>query len=129
MPKPTAAANAAPMPAPKVPHYADALSFMALRKPRGSGIDHWAVSPTGHYSADYETGERLAGEFLTFIGTYPTVCHSTLLTCVLRDMIDHAVAGQGWSGVHAGFARGVTRYAMATARIVVSQMDGEATHA
>ncbi|MFG1341363.1 hypothetical protein [Xanthobacter autotrophicus] len=129
MPKPTAAANAAPLPAPKVPHYADALSFMALRKPRGSGTDHWVVSPTGHYSADYETGERLAGEFLTFIGTYPTVGHSTLLTCVLKAMIEHAVAGQGWSGVHAGFASGVNQYAMAVARIIASPNAEEATHA
>ncbi|MFG1421722.1 hypothetical protein [Roseixanthobacter liquoris] len=129
MPRPTAPANAASLRAPKAPRYHDALSFMERRKPQGSGIDHWVVSPTGNYSADYETGESLAVEFLTFIGTYPTVCHSTLLTCVLRDMIDHAVAGQGWSGVHAGFAHGVSQYAMATARVIVSRMGGEATHA
>lgn len=129
MPHPTAAASAAPLRDPKGPLCANALSFMALRKPRGSGIDHWMVSPTGNYSADYETGERLSVEFLTFLGTYPTVGHSTLLTCVLKDMIGHAVAGQGWSGVHAGFARGVAEYAMATACIVVSQMGGEVPHA
>ncbi|MET3355931.1 UNVERIFIED_ORG: hypothetical protein ABID33_003858 [Xanthobacter viscosus] len=129
MPKPTAAANAAPLPAPKVPHYAAALSFMALRKPRGSGIDHWVVSPTGHYGADLETGERLADEFLAFIGAHPTVGHSTLLPCVIRDMIDHAVAGQRWSGVHAGFVRGVNQYAMAAARIIASSSAEEATHA
>lgn len=40
----------------KVPHHADVLSFMKRRKPRGTGINYWAVKPSGNYSRDYETG-------------------------------------------------------------------------
>ena len=48
----------------EVPHHADVLSFMKWRKPKGSGINNWAVEPSGDYSKDCEAGCSLAREYL-----------------------------------------------------------------
>jgi hypothetical protein len=102
-------------PAPKEPHPADDLSFMKRRRPKGGGIDYWLINPTGNYSADCEAGRKLADEYLAYIGEHPTNGNTTLLTCIVHEMIDRAIAGQKWSGVHVGFLASVNRYAMATA--------------
>lgn len=99
-------------------HPADDLSFFKLRKPKGTGIDYWDVTPSGNYGADCNTGTALAEEYLAYIGANPTVGNGTLLTCIVREMIDQAKAGQPWSGVHVGFLAEVNRYAMAAARVV-----------
>lgn len=101
---------------PNVPHHADTLSFMKKRKPRGSGIDHWAVKPSGKYGEDCEAGKRLAAEYLTHLGNYPTEGNATLLGCIVRDMIEHAAAGEPWNGVQTGFLIEVNRFAMSTAK-------------
>jgi hypothetical protein len=108
------------VPEPKVSHqspthHADSLSFMRVRKPKGTGIDYWLVSPTGNYTDDCEVGRKLADEYLAYIGEHPTNGNTTLLTCIVREMIDRAIAGQKWSGTHVGFLAGVNRYAMAMA--------------
>ena len=100
----------------------DALSFIKGRKPKGGGHDYWSVLPSGNYPADCETGRFLATEYLTFIGNYPTVGNATLLNCIVREMVEKATIGKGWSGVHLGFIRTVNEFAMATA--VMAQARG-----
>lgn len=99
------------------PPGSDELSFVTKRKPRGTGFDYWNVKPTGSYEADCETGKALADEYLAFIGAYPTYGNATLLTCIVRDMIDQAKAGASWSGMHVGFLARVNRCAMAMANL------------
>jgi hypothetical protein len=95
----------------KVPHHADVLSFMKRRKPKGSGIDYWAVKSSGSYSRDYETGRVLGGEYLAFIGRYPTVGNATLLNCIVREMAERGQIG----GLEIGFLRCVNEHAMVAA--------------
>lgn len=103
------------------PHHADDLSFMRRRRPKGSGIDYWVVAPVapkigvGGYTADCETGRRLADEYLSYIGKHPTYGNATLLTCIVHEMIDRAKAGEGWSGINVGFLSQINRHAMAMA--------------
>ena len=94
----------------------DALSFVKRRKPKGGGgFDYWSISSSGNYSADCDEGKAFAAEYLTFIGKNPTVGNATLLNCIVREMVEHASSGKGWSGVHLGFIRTINEYAMATA--------------
>jgi hypothetical protein len=111
----------------KGPHYVDALTFMR-RKPRGDrfgGIDHWVVEPTEDGEADREKGHALAAAYLDFIGTYHTVCHGTLLSCIVNDMVLRAVRrgvdpDRPWKAlgrIEAAFLHDVNQYAMAAAMI------------
>lgn len=100
----------------KVPHHADVLSFMKRRKPRGTGIDYWAVKSSGNYSRDYELGRALGREYLAFIGRYPTNGNATLLNCIVRDMADRGRVG----GLEFGFLNCVNEYAMFAASTVAS---------
>ncbi|WP_292529478.1 hypothetical protein [Methylocystis sp.] len=100
----------------KVPHYVDVLSFMKRRKPKGTGIDCWAVKPSGSYSRDYETGRALGREYLAFIGRYPTNGNATLLNCIVRDMAERGRVG----GLEFGFLNCVNEYAMFAASTVAS---------
>jgi hypothetical protein len=95
------------------PNAADALSFMARRKPAGSGIKYWHIKPTGSYAEDCKTGANLAAEYLAFLGKYPTVGNGTLLTCIVSEML-----GKAWSGVHVGFLSEINGYAMSCARFL-----------
>jgi hypothetical protein len=92
----------------------DYLSFVKCRK-RGGGYDYWAVSPSGSYSVDCEAAKRLAEEYLAYIGNWPTNGNATLLTCIVRSMLDQAIAGGKWSGLHVGFLAGVNGHAMLAA--------------
>ncbi len=92
----------------KVPNHADVLSFMKRRKPKGTGIDYWAVKPSGNYSRDYETGRALGGEYLAFIGRYPTNGNATLLNCIVREMAERGRIG----GLEFGLLSCVNEYAM-----------------
>jgi hypothetical protein len=94
------------------------LPFVTVRKPKGSGFCYWDVKPTGDYGADCNTGHALVEEYLAYIGANPTYGNGTLLTCIVREMIDQAKDGHPWSGVHVGFLAEVNRYAMTTARLV-----------
>lgn len=104
----------------KVAHHADVLSFMKRRKPRGSGIDYWAVEVSGDYSRDCETGETLGREYLAYLGQHPTVGNATLLNCIVHDMVRQR-AGGGLTGVEIGFLSRVNKYAMATAVALVGR--------
>lgn len=99
-------------------HHADSLSFMRVRKPKGTGIDYWFINPTGNYTDDCEVGRKLADEYLAYIGENPTYGNGALLTSIVLEMIDRAKEGQKWSGVHVGFLAGVNHYTMAAAHQV-----------
>lgn len=104
----------------KVAHHADVLSFMKLRKPRGSGIDYWAVAASGDYSRDCETGTALGREYLAYLGQYPTVGNATLLNCIVHDMVSQRAGGR-LTGIEIGFLCRVNEYAMATAAALVER--------
>jgi hypothetical protein len=96
------------------------LSFITDAKNIGSnqgGYCYWHVNPTGNYSEDCELGAKLASEYLSFIGQWPTNGNRTLLTSIVRDMIDLAKAGSPWSGLHVGFLSNVNGYAMTAAHL------------
>lgn len=100
---------------------ATALSFVTDARNVGSkrgGLCYWHVKPTGNYTDDCELGAKLAIEYLSFMGQWPTNGNRTLLTCIVRDMIDLAKAGSPWSGLHVGFLSNVNGYAMATANAI-----------
>ena len=100
------------------PPSSDALSFVRRRKEgrkRGCGYDYWAVTPSGNYGDDCATGRQLAQEYLAFIGKWPANGNSTLLTCIVRGMIDQGKNGGAWSGLHVGFLSGVNSHAMTMA--------------
>jgi len=99
----------------KAPHPADDLSFMKTRTPRGSGIDYWNVDVTGRYGSDSETGEKLAREYLTYIGQHPTVGNATLLGCIVNDMVKRVGDDGRLDGVAVGFLRGINKAALFTA--------------
>jgi hypothetical protein len=102
------------------PHPADDLSFMAPRPKRGTGIDYWIVHPSGSYDDDCEAGKRMAEEYLAYVGKHSTVGNSTLLTCIVREMIDRAKGGEEWSGIHVGFLAGINGYAMSMAHMMAA---------
>ena len=126
MPSNTVRAATEGLPKISSTHHASALSFMSTKKQRGTGIDYWLVASTGRYGEDCEAGRALAAEYLAYIGEQPTVGNASLLTCIVRDMIDQAKAGSGWSGVHAGFLRQINEYAMAAARVIHAGSKGGA---
>ena len=99
----------------KDPHPAEDLSFMKRRKPRGSGTNYWNVDPTGHWSADYETGKELAREYLTYRGRYPTGGNATLLGCIVNDMVKRVGNDSRLDGVAVGFLSVVNEAALLTA--------------
>lgn len=108
-------------PAKLEPPRVSALSFVTDAKNIGSkrgGYCHWHVNPTGNYTDDCELGAKLANEYLLFIGQWPTYGNRTLLTCIIRDIIDLAKAGSPWSGVHVGFLSNVNGYAMTAAHAI-----------
>jgi hypothetical protein len=104
------------------PHPADDLSFMKRRAPppRGSGIDYWDVDVTGCYGADHEKGEKLAREYLTYIGQHPTVGNATLLGCIVNDIVKRVGDVGRLDGVAVGFLRGINKAALLTAVYCVS---------
>lgn len=106
------------------PHPADDVSFMAPRPKRGTGIDYWIVHPSGSYGEDCEGGRRLAEEYFAYVGKYSTVGNSTLLTCIVREMIERAKSGEEWSGVHVGFLAGINGYAMSMAHMMAAMPKG-----
>lgn len=100
------------------PHPANDLSFMRRRKrgERGGGFVCWEPAPTGDYSLDCEVGRLMAEEYLAYIGRHPTNGNATLLTQIVRQMIERAQNGESWSGLHVGFLERVNTHAMAAAR-------------
>ena len=89
----------------------EALSFVSKRSDDRGGFNYWDVEPTGLYANDCATGTALAVEYLAFIGAHPTNGNATLLTFIVRDMVEQ----KAWSGVHAGFLACINRVTMAAA--------------
>lgn len=110
----------------KGPHPADDLPFMQTRPKRTGGIDYWQISPTGNYTQDGETGGALADEYLSYVGRHPTNFNATLLTCIVREMIERAKDGQEWSGVQVGFLAAINRAAMISAHFMAPMPKGGA---
>ena len=96
----------------------DALSFVKRRKPKSGGFNYWSISSSGNYTADCAAGKLMAAEYLAFIGKYPTVGNATLLNCIVREMVEQATSGNGWSGLHLAFIGAINEYAMATAEMM-----------
>ena len=48
----------------KQTHPLDGLSFIATKKPKGSGFDYWTIEPSGDYTEDCLRGEQCAIEYL-----------------------------------------------------------------
>ena len=100
----------------QAPHYAEALSFMRFRQPRGSGIDHWVVESTGDFGRDCNKGKDLAIELLRFVRDHPTFGNFTLLQCIVGDMM--RIAGEEGrkelGGVELGFLGAFGKFAFAS---------------
>lgn len=93
----------------KSPPLHEALSFIKKNSGKGGGCDYWAEVPTTNsYGADAEIGQRLAEEFIAFIGKYPNVGNGTLLGSVMLAMEASATRGH-----KIGFMNTVNKYAMA----------------
>lgn len=112
------------------PHKSDDLSFVTARQE--GGYNYWNVTPVANEDG-YLTGQRLGNEFLAFIGRFPSYGNSTLLGCIVNDMIaaregKASRSGKRLSDIERGFLSQVTGYAMATAR-VVHHADAEPTAA
>lgn len=94
------------------------LSFVASAI-KGGGFNYWAVEPTGNYGTDCAKGRELGGEYLDFLGTFPTNGNATLLGCIVGSMIEQAVEnGRNAKGLEIGFLAHVNEYALAAARLV-----------
>jgi len=108
-------------PAPKPIHYAEALSFVERRKPRGSGINHWAVKSGGDREQDWERGSELAWELLRFVGANFTYGNVTLFQCVVADMMRnaHEEGRRDPNGLELGFLSTFGKFAFAGARVVL----------
>ncbi|RWI60273.1 MAG: hypothetical protein EOQ93_03150 [Mesorhizobium sp.] len=111
----------------KVPHEADVLSFIH-RKPRDiGGICYWNVEPSNHFGRDCDRGHELAREYLGFIGKYPTNAATTLLGCIVNDMVrarkeERLPSRNHLTGVEIGFLSEVNKYAMSVAKVVADTM-------
>ena len=74
------------------------LPFFKAAKRRGGGGCTWHVTPTGSYSADYETGTHYATAFLGSCDG--SIGWETLLSCIIREMHKAEL-----SGIELGFMR------------------------
>ncbi|MGO6896404.1 hypothetical protein ACCT15_25625 [Rhizobium ruizarguesonis] len=87
----------------------DGLSFISKNSGKGGGYDYWADVPTGgSYGPDTEIGQRLAEEFIAFIGKYHNVGNATLLGSIMLAMEASATRGH-----KIGFMNTINKYAMA----------------
>lgn len=107
--------------APKPVHYAEALSFVERLKPKGSGINHWAVKSTGKYEADAERGREIAWELLRFVGANMTYGNVTLLQSVIGDMMRNiqSEGRQRFNATELSFLDTFGKFAFAGARVVL----------
>ncbi|PWI54504.1 hypothetical protein B5K03_10055 [Rhizobium phaseoli] len=86
----------------------DTLSFVE-RRAMGGGYNYWAnVPPASSYTEDCEIGQRLAEEFIQFIGAYHNYGNATLLGSIVADMEKNG-AGRGHK---IGFLNTINKYAM-----------------
>ena len=90
--------RAAKVPDKASPKMIDALPFVLVNKPKGTGRCHWSVKPSGDYCKDYEQGQewaRLVVPLLRYNFGSP------LLSWIVEDMIK---AGER-NGLTIGFVR------------------------
>ncbi len=88
---------------------ADDLSF--VQDIEGSDDrDYWVVKATGK-RGDWETGRRLADEFLSYLTVCPFGGH--LLGSIVESM-----AQKEWSNVNSGFLNRIGHYARAAATVI-----------
>lgn len=80
--------------------------------------DYWNVESTGSSHEDWKLGRRLADEFLTYIGEYPSDLTAMLLSSIVKSMIEKAAAGEEFGGIQVAFLSRIGRYAMAAAAIM-----------
>ncbi|MEJ6849528.1 hypothetical protein V3589_25365 [Sinorhizobium fredii] len=80
---------------PPIPDYVQALSFMDLRQPRGSGVKFWNVEPTGVYGEDCLRGKECARELLDYVAAHPTNGNMYLLSWIVCDMASRGVDHRG----------------------------------
>jgi hypothetical protein len=66
------------------PKIIDALPFVLVNKPKGTGRCHWSVKPSGDYGKDYEQGQEWARLVLPFL-KYNV--GPPLLSWIVDDMI------------------------------------------
>ncbi|MHC2359067.1 hypothetical protein [Rhizobium leguminosarum] len=105
----------------KSPALHEGLSFIRKNLGKGGGYDYWADVPTGgSYGPDTEIGQRLAEEFIAFIGKYHNVGNATLLGSIMLAMEASATRGH-----KIGFMNTINKYAMAGG--YVSQMPHDPT--
>ncbi|MBX4895410.1 MULTISPECIES: hypothetical protein [Rhizobium] len=84
------------------------LSFIEKRAV-GGGYNYWAnVPPAASYTEECEIGQRLAEEFIQFIGAYHNYGNATLLGSIVVDMEKNG-AGRG---LKIGFLNTINKYAM-----------------
>ena len=95
------------------PRHAVELSFMAPRS-IGGGVDHFRAETTGSYSGDCDHGRALAMEYLDYVGKHPTNGNTTLLACIVLDMMKADTS----KGLIIGFMGAVNEYAMSVARLL-----------
>ena len=93
------------------------LSFVKRRiegRKRGCGLNYWAVTPSGDYVADCNTGRALALEYLGFVSksAFP-------LQFIVLDM----PRGEGRSGIEIGFLSAVSRAAMLGAYVFRDRLE------
>ncbi|MGO7561801.1 hypothetical protein ACC754_20480 [Rhizobium johnstonii] len=87
----------------------EGLSFIRKNSGKGGGYEYWADVPTGgSYGPDTEIGQRLAEEFIAFIGKYHNAGNATLLGSIMLAMEASATRGH-----KIGFMNTINRYAMA----------------
>ncbi|TGS63029.1 hypothetical protein EN844_24685 [Mesorhizobium sp. M3A.F.Ca.ET.201.01.1.1] len=111
----------------KIPHEADVLSFMHRKSRDVGGICYWSVEPSGHFGRDCDKGHELAREYLDFIGKYPTNGATTLLGCIVNDMVrarqeERKHSGNHLTGIEIGFLGEVNKYAMSVAKAIRQTM-------
>ncbi|RFB87222.1 hypothetical protein B5K08_22525 [Rhizobium leguminosarum bv. trifolii] len=93
----------------KSPPLHEGLSFIKKNTEKGGGYDYWANVPTGgSYGPDAEIGQRLAEEFIAFIGKHHNVGNATLLGSIMLAMETSATRGH-----KIGFMNTINKYAMA----------------
>ena len=97
-------------------HPADVLSFMARRRPCGTGVHYWCVEPTSGQKAS-DKGTELAREYLSFVGEHMAAGNVTLLGCIVADMVKQSAGTDRLGAAELAFLQGVNAYAMAAAKL------------
>ena len=80
------------------------LSFVTVKKPRGSGLHYWSVEPTGDNIEDQKRGREMALEALEFMAWEWDTSGGLLLNSFVRDMGEQGLLEYGFLGCIGHFA-------------------------